>query len=109
MKGVKISENDRCMGEWNGVKCMLSPRWFVKTDDGLYRCPECKTLWRKLQDGTYKMVVSQKEMFEYLQNKGWIIKVNSAYQPEDIKFKIPYDVEGTYDLYIKCIYKGKII
>jgi len=50
MKGIKISESDRCHG------CFLSPRWFVKIIDGYYRCPECKTLYNKVHNGIYKVV-----------------------------------------------------
>jgi len=52
----KITNNDKCLGLWCGVKCHLSPRWFVKTVDGFYRCPECKTVYRDIGKGIYKVL-----------------------------------------------------
>jgi hypothetical protein len=49
--------------------------------------------------------MNKQKMIKYLQQKGWIIKNGAAYLPEDKECKIPYNIEGTYKLYLKGIYK----
>lgn len=56
MNGTTIQEGEECMGEWFGVQCHLTTDKFVKTADGYYRCPGCKYLYEKLEDGSYKVL-----------------------------------------------------
>lgn len=39
------------------------------------------------------------EEIAFLRQHGWVIHDGSAYESEDIEFKIPYDIEGTYKAY----------
>ncbi len=50
-------------------------------------------------------MVDKQDMIKYLEERGWVIKNNSAYLPEDTEYEIPYNIEGTYELYVKGIYK----
>ena len=43
-------------------------------------------------------------MINFLKERGWVIKNNSAYLKKDSGYKIPYSIEGTYKLYIEGIY-----
>lgn len=49
--------------------------------------------------------MNYKDVLEYLEQRGWVIKDGSAYRQNDVEFKIPYNIEGTYELYQKEIYK----
>lgn len=53
--GSIINEEERCLGYWYSRKCFLTTRWFVKTVDGYYRCPECKAVYKKLEDGSFEL------------------------------------------------------
>lgn len=50
----------------------------------------------------------RKVIIEYLKERGWVIKGDSAYKKKDINFVVPYSIEGTYKLYVNEVYDESV-
>ena len=38
-------------------------------------------------------MVDKQDMIKYLEERGWVIKNNTVYLPEDTEYEIPYNIE----------------